>query len=163
MEGIYLTEDKTILGLRKFIALTRGNFIPGDNTLFVNDNFLLGIVNDQDKSAVAPAMVGKDFFILLKVRSTADIFDALRAWENKMFFDLHGFFGVDISSETNYLLTKNFEDGVVENKNARILYDTDGKIVMMYVFANDNSVVITNTEGAAGEIMLRLGSSQIKK
>ena len=94
-----------------------------------------------------------------------------------MFSDLHGFFGVDISPETSYLLTKNFEDGIVGNKNARILYRTSeegegsapsslptaNKIVMMYVFADDTSVVIANTDKAAREIMLRLAGSDTKQ
>ena len=157
IEGIYLTLDKKIIGLRDFIALIKSNFVPGDNTLFVSDNFLMGVVNNETKN----------FFILLKVRSTADIFDSLRAWENKMFLDLHEFFGEEISPETKDLLTRDFEDGVIQNKNARILFREDEpenkKIVIMYVFANDSSVIITNTENAAREIMLRLASGQIKR
>jgi len=34
---------------------------------------------------------------------------------------------------------------------------------MMYVFADDNSVVITETIPAAHEIMLRLAASRVKK
>ena len=101
--------------------------------------------------------------MLLKMRSIPDIFEILRAWESKMFFDLHGFLGINISPETKYLLTANFEDGIVENKNARILYDLDRKIVIMYVFAEDNSVIITENNAAVREIILRLASSQIKK
>src|SRR3989339_739153 len=153
VEGIYLISDKKIVGLRDFLSLIKGNLIPDENKILVSDNFLLGAVNGETK----------DFFILLKVRSITDIFDSLRAWENKMFFDLQGFFGVALSPETKYLLTKNLDDGVVENKNARILYDKDGKIVMMYVLANENSVIITNTIKSAQEIMRRLASSQIKK
>jgi hypothetical protein len=51
----------------------------------------------------------------------------------------------------------------VGNKNARILYDADGKVVMMYIFADKNSIIITNAEDAANEIMLRLVASQVKK
>lgn len=157
IEGIYLTEDKKILGLRRFIALIKGNFFPGaesgNNALFVSDNFLMGVVNTDTK----------DFFILLKARSLPDIFDSLRAWENKMFFDLHDFFEVNVAPETKYLLTKDFEDGIIENKNTRILYNSDNEIVMMYILADDNSVIITNTEDAAREIMLRLASSRVKK
>ena len=160
VEGIYLTEDKKVIGLRRFIALIKGNFIPSNNN-FINGNFLLGVVKNEGGPASAKASA--NFFILLKMRSLIDFFDNMRAWENKMFYDLHGFFWVDISPETKYLLTANFEDGIVENKNARILYDKDNKIVMMYIFADDTSVVITNTENAAREIMLRLASSQIKR
>ena len=159
VEGIYLTENKQIIGLRRFISIFKSNFVPGDNPLFVNDNFLLGVVN----SGTDPLLSSGQFFMLIKARSTADIFESLRVWESKMFLDLHKFFGLTISSETKYLLTKEFEDSMVENKNARILYDTSNKIVLMYIFADDPSVIITNTENAAHEIMLRLASSQIKK
>lgn len=153
LEGIYLVNNKKSVGLREFIQLIKSSFIPDDNELFVQDNFLMGVVNAETK----------DFFILLKVRSTADIFDSLRAWENKIFFDLRGFFGFDMTPETKYLLTKGFQDGIVENKNARILYDDNNKIVIMYILADDNSVIITNTENAAQEIMLRLATSRVKK
>ena len=120
VQGIYPTYDKKMVGLRQFVSLIKGNFTPGSD-IFVSENFLTGVVNNTSK----------DFFILLKVRSTADVFDSLRAWEKKMFSDLQGFFGVALSPGTKYLLIKEFQNGVVENKNARILYDKENKIVMM--------------------------------
>lgn len=160
VEGIYLAENKKIIGLRRFISLIKSNFVPGDNTLFVSDNFLLGAVNIKTSSA---EKIRPGFFILLKVRSAADIFDALRAWERKMLYDLSGFLGVNISSDTNYLFTKEFQDGIINNKNARVLYDKEGKAVLMYIFADDNSIIITNIESAVREIMWRLASSQKKQ
>ncbi len=153
IEGIYLMSDKKLIGLREFITLIKSNLVVDNNPVLVSDNFLMGVAN----------MGSKDFFMLLKVRLITDIFDSLRAWERKMFFDLHGFFGIALSSETKYLLTKDFEDGIIENKNARLLYDKEGKIVMMYVYADNNSVVITNTKNTTHEIMLRLAGSKIKK
>lgn len=163
VEGIYLRDGKKVVGLREFLALLKGNFVL-DNSGLVNDNFLLGVVNNETQPA---SLAGKNFFILLKVRTLADIFDSLRAWESKMFSDLYGFFGIVISSETKHLFTAAFQDGIVENKNARILYQKDeqedNKIVMMYILADDTSIIITNTNDAAREIILRLASSQIKK
>lgn len=153
IEGLYLTENRSVpLGLRRFLNLIGANL---DQTTIplVEDNFLMGVAKNN----------ANDLFILLKTRSFFDIFPALQTWENKMFFDLHGFFGVDISTDTNYLLTKGFEDGIVNNKNARILHDKDGKIVLMYVFADENSVIVTNKEEVISEVMLRLASSKIKK
>lgn len=152
MEGIYLTENKKAVGFRRFITLIKGSFVL-DQIDFVNDNFLFGAVKNETK----------DLFILLKVRSFTDIFLAMHGWENKLLHDLYGFFGIDISPETNYLFTKNWQDGIVENKNARILKDNDGKIILMYVFVDDSSIVITNSEMAVREIILRLTFSQIKK
>ncbi len=156
IEGIYLSSNKSVIGLKAFLTLIKSSFSPIEGN-FVNDNFLMGVVKGETNN----------FFILFQVRDFIDIFNSLRAWESKMFFDLHGFFGIDIGPETKYLLTANFEDGIVENKNARILYtENEGQkkeIVMMYVFINDSSVVITNSQNATHEIMLRLASSRIKK
>jgi hypothetical protein len=152
VESLYLTENNAVVGLRKFLALTKSNFVPGDVSM-VGDHFLMGVVNRESK----------DLFILLKVKSFIDIFPVLRAWENKMFTDLHSFFGVEINPDTSALLTKNFEDGIIENKNARILYDDAGNIVLMYVFVDENNVIFGKNRDAVREAMVRLASSRIKK
>jgi flagellar basal body-associated protein FliL len=152
IEGIYLTVNKKVLGFRGFLSLMEAN-LNQTQIDFINDNFLIGATNKEIRNP----------FILLKMRSITDVFDPMRVWEGKMFSDLHGIFGVGINADTKYLLEKDFEDGIVQNKNARILYDKDGKIVMMYVYAEEDSLIITNSETAVSEVMLRLASSQIRK
>ena len=147
VEGIYLTENKQVIGLRRFIALIKSSFVPASNLLLVNDNFLMGSVD-------------KNFFMLIKMRETADIFNSLRIWEPNLFADLHGFLGINNTSDTSYLFTENFVDCIIENKNARCLYDKNNQIVLMYIFADNNSVIITGSLAAADEVMLRLAGSQ---
>jgi hypothetical protein len=159
IEGIYLTENQKVVGFKRFNVLLSSN-LNLDKINFFGDNFLLGAFK-SGLSSISPNI--GDPFILLKVSSFADIFPVMQTWENKILYDLGGFFNVKISSDTNYLFTKNFEDGIVANKNARILIDSNGKIVLMYVFADDNSIIISNSENAVNEIILRLNSSKIKK
>ena len=163
LEGIYLTVNQQIIGLREFISLIKSHFTPSNNSSLVSDNFLMGVVKNPVLPVGDSSEAGNGFFILLKVRSVADIFDSMRLWENNSLTDFHGFLGVNISSDTNYLFTKNFTDGIVENKNARVLYDNSGNIVLMYIFADDNSIIITDSESATEEIMLRPNSSQTKQ
>ena len=150
IEGIYLTNNKAAVGLRSFLTLIQAHADQTQMT-YVNDNFLIGAFDGKSK----------DLFFLLKTRSFLDIFPVLTAWENKMFSDVHGFFGVAISPDTSYLLTENFKDGIVDNKNARILYDKNGNIVLMYVFLDDTSVLITNAPEAVNQVIQRLSSNQI--
>ena len=152
LEGIYLTQDKQIIGFRNFLNLLKSNFIPLDGTM-ISDNFLLGLINGENK----------DLFILMKIRSFTDIFENIKTWEGKMLYDLHAFFEIPINSNTSYLFTKDFEDGVVKNKNARILYDQNGQIMLMYVFVGDTSLVIADKIEAVSEVMFRLSNSQLKK
>ncbi|MFA5095554.1 MAG: hypothetical protein WC447_02790 [Candidatus Paceibacterota bacterium] len=159
IDGIYLTENKETVGFKEFIKIIKGSLIA-DQTSLISDNFLLGAYVSGIKQTSPSA---GDFFILLNVRSFSDIFPVMQAWENKMLYDLGGFFGIEITPNTNYLFTKNFEDGIVANKNARILYDNNGGIVLMYIFADDNFIIISNSELATQEVILRLNSSKIKK
>lgn len=156
----YLTYDGRNVGLRQFLSLLKINFTPDPNPLLVSDSYLLGWVNVKKEEA---SKEGEGAFLLFKTRSAADIFDSLRAWEKKMFYDLHGFFGVSTGGGNEYLLTKDFEDSIVSNKNARVLLDREGKIVLLYVFADNQSVVITDSPAALREIILRLNAKQTKE
>ena len=174
--GIYFSENKKTIGLRKFLSLVKSN-LTNEQITVLSDNFLLGSVNKESASIESTASEGilaseailennipaRNVFILLKTPSFIDVFPTMKNWENKMFSDLHGLFGIVLNSDTSYLLTKDFEDGIVGNKNAHILRDKDGNVVFEYVFADDTSVIIASKDEVAQEIMLRLTAGQIKK
>lgn len=159
IEGIYLTENKNIIGFKRFNTLIKSNIMEGKMGLF-GDSFLIGTFK-SGLSSVSPNI--GDPFMLIRVRSFSDIFLVMRDWENKMLYDLYGFLGIKVNSLTNYLFTKDWEEGIISNKNARILKDNDGNIVLMYVFIDDTSIVISNSENAVREVVYRLNSSKIKK
>lgn len=152
VEGIYLTNNKQIVGLREFMSLLKADWQVPEET-FVSDNYMIGLYNGASR----------DLFILIKTRSFIDIFESLRAWEGKMFLDLRGMFGIPVNADNNYLLTKDFEDGIIENKNARVLHDKAGNIVLMYVFVDENSVVVATTPDAVREAIVRLNDGKQKK
>ncbi|MCE9585409.1 hypothetical protein K8Q94_02185 [Candidatus Nomurabacteria bacterium] len=161
LESLYLTENKKPIGFKRLNILLKSG-ISANLLNMTGDGFLLGFSN-QNIVALPNLPENKNLFILLKVKSFTDVFPEFRIWENKMFYDLHGFFGMDINADTNYLLTKNFEDGFMANKNARILRDKDGRIVLAYVFIDDQDILISNDINTVHEIVLRLLSSQIRK
>lgn len=154
IEALYFTKDEALLGLRGFMESIRSNWILPDGPV-VEDNFLFGAYSDGEEGE------GGHIFILIRTRSFPDILKSLREWEGKMFLDLHDFFRLGLSAETSYLLTKDFEHGFVENKNARILYAADGTPALMYVFADENHVVIADSALAVKEVIFRLAGNKI--
>ena len=159
VEGIYLTENNKVIGFKRFNTLIKSNLTTEQINL-ISDNFLLGDFK-SGLNSISPNT--GDLFMLLRVRSFSDIFPVMQSWENKMLYNLGGFFGVNITPDTNYLFTKNWQDSIVQNKNARVLYDNNDQVVLMYVFINDSYIVVTDSDLAAREVILRLASSQIKK
>lgn len=152
VEGMYLTVNKQVIGLKDFMILLAPE-VDLTKMVFVSNNFLLGVHNADTKNV----------FVLIKMRSFSDIFEVMRSWEDNMFNDLHTLFGTDLNMNTKYLLTKDFEDGIIQNHNARILRDANGNIVMMYAYLDDTSMLLTNSESTAREIMLRLSAGTIRK
>ncbi len=158
IEGVYLMKNKTIIGFKNFISSLKSS-LDGANLSPIKDSFLLGAYNSDLQSGNP----GTGFFVLLPINSFSDTFSLMKNWEGKMLSDLHGLFKIDISPSTNYLFTKEWEDGIVANKNARVLNDNNGHPVLMYIFVDNSYVVITDSEGAAREVILRLNSSKIRK
>jgi len=157
--GLYLTEDKKVIDFDRFVELGGIN-LRVSGTRLVADNFFMGILGVDSNVG---ARVAGDLFILLKIESLTDIFPFIKNWEEKMFVDLRDFWGIPTGLDTEYLLSKSFEDGIVENKNARVLYDNQGKIVLMYVFLDDKSIIITDSRSAVREAVLRLGAGEIRR
>jgi len=152
VDGYYLTKGKKILDLKDFAKITAPS-LPQPMLELSNPNFLVGIVKGTKNEPL----------ILIKVKSFEDAFTEMQKWEDKMFFDLHDLFEIPLGKENNVLLNKDFEDGFVNNKNARILYHPNGTIALMYIYADDTSIIITRSSLAAREVMRRLSSSEISK
>ena len=84
----------------------------------------------------------------------------MRVWEKKMFSDLRGFFGLEVTLD---LESKSFEDGIIKNKNARVLYGDIGQPVLFYIFLDEQSTIITGSLDAAEEVVLRLSQSGVRR
>ncbi|HWA32022.1 MAG TPA: hypothetical protein VG694_01040 [Candidatus Paceibacterota bacterium] len=158
IEGIYLTENQLPIGLRKFADLAGLHLVAGDPAL-VSDTFFLGAYHPDAAAGNSPP---GEFLMVIKGSSFLDLYPAIHGWEKYMFADLRSFIGMGDYSY-NYLAEKDFADSLFENKNARVLYDNNGNVALMYVYADDNSVVVTDGEDAASEAILRLSAGQVKK
>lgn len=152
IEGLFLVEGSKIVGFEKFLSKIEGNF---DKAGFerMKDDFLFGLVYKEEP----------ELFLLLSVNSFQEIFPYIKSWEERMFFDFYPFLGISLDANTNKLLTKNFQDGIVQNKNARYLYDESGKLILMYVYATDNAIIIAQNEEAVKEVIDRLTSTKIRR
>ena len=154
IEGMHLTEKGITITAQNFLSKIKGGF-PAEGAQYLESNFLLGVFRDKEDN--------KHPFVLLKVRSFPEIFPYMRAWEGRMFTDLHDFFNVSLIPQNSYLQAKNFQDEIVMNKSARVLYDSEENVVFMYIFADDNSIIITDSMVSAKEVINRIASSKVRK
>ncbi len=158
----------TALGARSSSSLIR-SFDP---------QFLLGMYS----------FTPKDFFILIKVNSYDSAFAGMLQWEPDMETDLGNFMITHkpilsiaaltqpkISTSTSATSSapintspfggsgRVWVDRVVNNKDSRVLIDSDGSPAMLYTFVDEHNLVIASSDKALKEIMFRLTSGRVAR
>lgn len=122
--------------------------------------FMLGIYTQDNNQP----------FLILKTSFYENAFAGMLEWEKNIKDDLAPLFGSAdfgaISNENSGTSTlpvaaPAFSDFVIKNKDARILKNSAGEIVLMYSFIDKNTIVITTNESAFREILTRMASPRV--
>lgn len=105
----------------------------------LDDLFAVGVrISDQ-----------KEPFVLLRTTFFENAFAGMLAWEKTLATDLSFIPGEPTSSAV-------FLDKLIQNKNVRALTKPDGTIILLYSFADDETIIITRNEAAFRELLARL-------
>jgi hypothetical protein len=117
---------------------------PPDVVKYLSPIFMLGA--NRSKDAIQP-------FMILKTISYDDASTAMTAWEPTMYESLNKVFSptTDVT-----LVGRDFADGIIYNKDARILRADDGTIIFYYSFLDKNTVLIATHVETIPVVMERL-------
>lgn len=155
--------DGAILMTSRDFLEKMGIYPPGDLIRSFTDNFAIGSIG------------GKARFLVIKNSYYSGAFAGMLEWENKMIGDLHNLLNLAPIKNSNLIKTattgtttalsqiklSQFEDGVVANRDARIFRDRSGATTLLYLFPDNNTIIITGSESIARVItekLLRMGS-----
>ncbi len=158
--SFYLTEKNKIVGFKEFMQKINAD-VKDNYFSVIDDVFMFGLIDTREGAIVSS--VGGDMFMLIKVKSFSDVFPVFRDWENKIFINLAPLWGFDLNMDNAYLLTKDFEDDFIFNKNARVLKDLNGDIVFMYIFVDENTVVFAKDGKVLNEIVARILAGRVRR
>jgi hypothetical protein len=99
-------------------------------------------------------------FMVLTTSSFDAAFSGMLSWEEAMSADLSPLFGSPVFESFNPEVRTNtgtsaafFKDIIASNKNARLLVDENGDDRIVYTFVDQNTIVITTTREALGDII----------
>lgn len=127
-----------------------GSTMSGSLLRSLSPEFMLGAVKSKEQG---------EPFIVLKPQSFDNAYAGMLSWEKKMIDDLFLAFDIPISGDNTYLLEKSFGDMVIKNQDARILTDNTGAILLVYMFVNNDDVIlIARNEETLIALLGRLGA-----
>ena len=103
-------------------------------------------------------------FIIFTTNTFDYAYSGMLAWEKKMVDDLFVIFDIPITGDNSYLLSKKFGDAIIKNQDIRVLADKDGATLFLYVFVNNNDmIIVAKDEDTIIELLKRMGDLKVSQ
>jgi hypothetical protein len=109
-------------------------------------------------------------FVILKSSYFDNAYAGMLEWEKNLEKDFRVLFRLEGYETSNNLVSeltpteqKKFEDGVVSNKNVRLLRGEDGKIMFLYGIIDQETIIITVSDQSFRELVNRLNKEKNTK
>lgn len=146
--------------------------IPGATLRSFGDQFMFGFFRDE---RVEP-------FLLIRIASYENAFDGMLKWEDTLKDDIGTLFlPIHVSGEISAQnseststqavnrvplldttqINKTFEDETIRNKDARVLKNSNGDVLMLYSFLDKETLLITSNENTLKEMINKLISQKL--
>ncbi len=123
-----------------------GNDTPKAFSVSTVKDFMLGIENRE--GVVSP-------FFILKADSFEELFPGMINWENEIVLDTYEIFGIE-EYLINDLSERSWQDKLVNNKDMRYLYDETGSVVLVYGYAEPETIVLAESQETFDRVLGRL-------
>lgn len=142
-----LTTTRDFLSMLKVTA-------PDSLIRSLEDSYMLGLHSDS-KGETHP-------FMLFATKDYNQTYAGMLTWEKILLEDMFPVFGINVSGENIDLLEKPWRDIILDNKDARILYDDEGNDLLYYLFINKSNFIIADNKDTIREVTTRILAKKIK-
>ncbi|MCX6754585.1 MAG: hypothetical protein NTU81_02020 [Candidatus Nomurabacteria bacterium] len=126
---------------------------PGALTRSLSDKYLIGKYSNTN---ITPGSDNATVFIILENKDYNLTYASTLDWEKSLLRDVYVLFNINITDPDSLVFYKQWQDIVVNNKDARVLYGENGEAILYYVFVNKNTFVLTSNIETLKEIITRL-------
>jgi hypothetical protein len=154
ISSIFLTN--VIAGKNKILPLENFSSLlnltaPSSLLRSLSDSYMVGVYTKQIlASGEKPSL-----FLMFDVKDYNMVYAGMLEWEKSIVDDLSNIFEINKSNIEDGFKTQ-FKDIIINNKDARVLYDKDGNEILYYIFIDKNNLVITNKQETINKITTRL-------
>jgi hypothetical protein len=155
IKNFYLTEgqdstETTITSLN-FLNLIKAT-VPAEIGRTLQEQYMFGMHNFD----------GNQRFLILKTDSYDTAYSGMLYWETDLWQDFKEIFNLqsrDIESTTTEsfgIEVKKFQDIIFNNKDCRVVKNSEGEIIFLYSIVDKNTIVITTNTNTLKELINRI-------
>ncbi|HUC88850.1 MAG TPA: hypothetical protein VMR49_02360 [Candidatus Paceibacterota bacterium] len=156
IKSLFLTANANgstaLIKLRDFLSLMG---VTASSSLIdsFSDRYMIGTYTPADKPHL---------FLLFEIKDYNQAYAGMLAWERSLLSDMFLLFQIDISGSNSGLLNASWKDIIINNKDARVLYDQNNNPLLYYIFIDKNNFVIADSQDTIKEIISRLLTQNTK-
>jgi len=144
---IKLADTSERLTSSQFLSLIDSE-APGALVRSLSNDYLLGKYFNPEWSSK------NSTFLIFKTNDYNQAYASMLTWEKVMLKDLFVLFNIEIKDKN--VFERQWKDIIINNKDARVLYDKDGEEILSYVFVDSNNFIITNNTNTLKEILQKI-------
>jgi hypothetical protein len=118
----------------------------------LDSKYEIGFYNHKENSE----NISKNLFLIFNVKDYNQVYADMLKWERKLITETYNLFNINIEGDNITILEKPFYDIVINNKDARVMYDKDNNGILYYIFLDKNTLLITQSKESIKEINSRI-------
>jgi len=132
-----------------FLSLI-GATAPSGLVNSLSDSYMIGSYNTGETNDRS------HLFLMFNIKNYNLAYASMLSWEKTILDDMFAIYNINVSGDNKKLFEVPWKDIVINNKDARVLYDGTGIPILYYLFLNKNYFVITDNQDTIREIITRL-------
>lgn len=128
---------------------------------FLDSRMPPALIRSLDKSFMLGfhTFNGNQPFLILRTTFYENTFAGMLGWEEYMTRDLFPLFNIR-EDPSSGVFGRPFEDRTVKNRDARVLKDDSGRVILFYTFKDKQTLIITTSPDTLEEVTRRLNSAK---
>lgn len=123
-------------------------------------NYMIGTYAKNDSSL--PESTNQKLFIILQSNDYEFTYAGMLDWEKTMAGDMLELFELNTTDTKIKLNERHWKDLVISNKDSRVLYNEENKPILYYIFADQNNLIIADSQDTIKEVLAKLILKNIK-
>ena len=140
--GDEVRTEETI-GPREFLSFLGGDK-PSSFLMSLSDKYMIGSHKKEKEVGI---------FFIFQTNDYNTTYSKFLEWEKTIAGDLKSI--LSLEKYDDYILSKEFEDKVIKNRDVRVLYNQEGDGILFYSFIDKNKFIITNNLKTFEEVFNR--------
>lgn len=135
---------------------------PSSMVRALTDSYMFGTYTKNASGSTGIGDSLPKLFMIFQNKDYGYSYAGMLEWEKTIASDMYDIFELNTNDDKTKVNERKWRDIIINNKDARVLFNENNKPILYYVFATKDDLIITDSSEAIVEIIARLAIKNMK-